>query len=686
MDSSITKTAELTEILGLVEKVDASAEDQTRAFELASSRQSVPMVTAILGIFYEFGVGTEVDCPKAESCYLQAAEEDHCPCERALALSRLIDIYWFGAPGCRLSAKREMDLEDELLELLDIPSSSSSLWLLRYYEDEEECAQVEWPLGQYLLARCYMYEWGILASSSLAMNLYTKAAAQGDPFAKAALAILPADVATSNEWQGYRYGLVMDAVKARPNDGRILFALAKVHEQRGEFGDAISAYMKSSASGFPPAWLGMANLYADYDSPCYDLPQAIMCYRLAASMGSDEAMRKLGKLHELGMVNGKVDIDAAIRCYEQLVELDGNEFLSQLHLWRLSAVPPAGNPTESWTRYDEMMYMLPRALAGDHEAECFMGQFYLKFFDFRRLALELANDWLTRAHNGGNLNGTSWLCYLMWEDPTSPFYNLDQARVLAEIVVAGAYPDNRPVTFAFTGPRGTGEYALGEVCRLQGDLVSATYWYAKAIVENRRAELEAILSLLPDITEISSVENKEILKTIKQMTTTLMMEKKRPKDAFPFLMHFAELGDAHCQRQVGKCLLVGVGVKRNPKAGIAWLEKALANGNVQACLDLGTVYHKGVTDLCGPDQVKAREFYEKALLLDPNNPAALFQMGMFLMDMGDSKDEEIEAVRLIKRSADAGYKPAEKHMNWLVKSEQQLSSRFSEYAASLSDA
>lgn len=697
MDSSDTTSAEFTEILDLVENTDASPDDQRHAFELASTRQSFPMVTALHGFFYEFGVGTEVDCRKAEACYLQAAENDHCPCERMFALVRFIDIYRFGAPGCCLREREAFILGCDLNAM---HSSSFEDWVMRYYEeddgeddDDEVILGVAWPLGQYLLARCLMYGWGMLEWPLGARIMYSKASACGEPFSKAALASLPSEKFTLHEQREDPESLLMDAVKARPNDGRVLLVLGHFYEQKGQLIDAMAAYRKSADSGHPLALLRLGNIFADFGNPWCDFRQAVTCYAQAASMRCGEAIRKLGKLHELGLIHG-IDIDAAMRHYELWKEIGDTNLFDELEVWWRDdeSVPWADEAsTGPKTRPDRIKEALSRAQAGDHEAECYMGRYYAGFTDFRRIALHFSHEWFRMAHNGGNLNGTFELCLLLINPGggNDHFYNLDEARRLAEIAVAGTFPDNRPVTSALEICHDRAKLALGEVCRLQGDLALAAHWYAESAVEGNCTARGALLSLLSNdleaCTDNASI-NEKILAIVKQMTASLM-ENKRPEDAFPFLMHFANQGDADCQRQVGKCLLGGVGVRRDPERAVSWLEKAALQDHLQACLDLFTVNHKGVTDLCGPDKEKAREFIEKAVSLNPRDPAVQYNMGLYLLEYGDDHEKASEkAVEWIKCAAEAGFKPAQRHMKWLLKNEKkQLKDRFAEYAARLND-
>ncbi len=66
----------------------------------------------------------------------------------------------------------------------------------------------------------------------------------------------------------------------------------------------------------------------------------------------------------------------------------------------------------------------------------------------------------------------------------------------------------------------------------------------------------------------------------------------RYDSAYKHLKRGAEAGDADCQFLYGAGLLKGVGLKRDARAGLAWMEKAAAQGHVLALRNLAMEYSR----------------------------------------------------------------------------------------------
>ena len=103
-------------------KGNPTVEEQSEAFNLALDNSSdIPMAHALLGLFYEFGVGTLVDCREAEKCYRRALEMQP---ENCLAFIRLYDLLYFGAPNVFMNPEEAENMKQRLADMVG-PNSLS---------------------------------------------------------------------------------------------------------------------------------------------------------------------------------------------------------------------------------------------------------------------------------------------------------------------------------------------------------------------------------------------------------------------------------------------------------------------------------------------------------------------------------------------------------------------------------
>lgn len=83
------------------------------------------------------------------------------------------------------------------------------------------------------------------------------------------------------------------------------------------------------------------------------------------------------------------------------------------------------------------------------------------------------------------------------------------------------------------------------------------------------------------------------------------------QDALDTLLPHAEGGVPEAQAAVGLIYQLGLGVDRNIKSAVTWLEQAANQGNGAAAHNLGTLYLTCEPDL-PVDADKSRYWYEKA--------------------------------------------------------------------------
>jgi len=109
-----------------------------------------------------------------------------------------------------------------------------------------------------------------------------------------------------------------------------------------------------------------------------------------------------------------------------------------------------------------------------------------------------------------------------------------------------------------------------------------------------------------------------------------------PARAVQAYRNAVDMGSTSAMVGLGAMQIKGSGVKANPAAGRALIERAAAAGNPAGMSDLGALHGAGIG---GPvDFAKARTWFAKAAAA--NYPEAMFQMGMMTQDGdGGPKDD-----------------------------------------------
>lgn len=90
-----------------------------------------------------------------------------------------------------------------------------------------------------------------------------------------------------------------------------------------------------------------------------------------------------------------------------------------------------------------------------------------------------------------------------------------------------------------------------------------------------------------------------------------LLSKDRHEEAFAILFPHAVNGDVCAQATVGLLYQTGMGVKRDVKTAIQWLEAAAKQSSGEAAHNLGTVYLTCEPDLSS-DSAKSRYWFRKA--------------------------------------------------------------------------
>jgi TPR repeat protein len=115
------------------------------------------------------------------------------------------------------------------------------------------------------------------------------------------------------------------------------------------------------------------------------------------------------------------------------------------------------------------------------------------------------------------------------------------------------------------------------------------------------------------------------------------------------LENAAELeGDLEAWWDIGICYRDGLGVKKDMKKALYWLEKAANRNYDGACVSLGDMYYSGQG--VKKDQKKAFELYNRGLRRQ--SPDAQYRIGLCLYNGHGTKKELTAAVEWFKKAAE----------------------------------
>lgn len=128
--------------------------------------------------------------------------------------------------------------------------------------------------------------------------------------------------------------------------------------------------------------------------------------------------------------------------------------------------------------------------------------------------------------------------------------------------------------------------------------------------------------------------------------------------AFALYHKSALSGDAKAQSALSYLYANGLGVQKDTKKSVEWLEKSANNANVNAQYDLGMFYLNG--NNVPQDSKKASEFLTKAS--EQNHADAQYNLGQMYYK-GDGVDLNIsKTVELFEKAANSGHKGAQQNI------------------------
>lgn len=289
---------------------------------------------------------------------------------------------------------------------------------------------------------------------------------------------------------------------------------------------------------------------------------------------------------------------------------------------------------------DYMLDLVEKAKAGDAKSQCSLADFY-------NLGLEVdenkeeAFKWYLKSAEGGYPEGqrSAGVCYMKGEgtkqDISKAIYWFKKSGdsgcnkayyQLGSYYWEGKFVDKNLETafnyFIVSARQGLPEaqYIVGRMYLLgdgvEKDLVKAIEWYQKAAEAGHLMSQSQLGTIYLDVDEVMNFEK------------ATYWNKKAADAKHPRALY-----------SLGKQYLYGMGVTKNTTLGHEYLEQAANLKNVDAINFLGYMAMEGIG--MAKDRKKAREWFIKALAIDPTNHDA--QVFLFALDQGlDQKDDSGE--------------------------------------------
>ncbi len=122
------------------------------------------------------------------------------------------------------------------------------------------------------------------------------------------------------------------------------------------------------------------------------------------------------------------------------------------------------------------------------------------------------------------------------------------------------------------------------------------------------------------------------------LSLTLLMSGIATAQAPRQLLNDARRGDVAVMRNLGKRLIQGAGIKRDPQNGVKWLKKAADMGDSSAMLMLGDLHHNGVA--VSKNGKQALRYYQMAA--DAGNETAAKRLQKYKVASNDTAPQKAE--------------------------------------------
>jgi TPR repeat protein/tRNA A-37 threonylcarbamoyl transferase component Bud32 len=186
------------------------------------------------------------------------------------------------------------------------------------------------------------------------------------------------------------------AVKAAPDDGRMLLQLGRSYGAAKDYGKAMAAYRRADELGNVLATNNIGALYSEGLGVKQDKAEARTWFQRAASEGLAFAMKNIGELYQSG-TGGQQNYELARQWYERAASAGDVEAMRRLGSLHEGGLGVTKDPAEAHRWYEKA------ALAGDPRAMVDLAELYREGSGVPKNPAE-AWRWYDKAASAGNAN------------------------------------------------------------------------------------------------------------------------------------------------------------------------------------------------------------------------------------------------------------------------------------------
>ncbi len=324
---------------------------------------------------------------------------------------------------------------------------------------------------------------------------------------------------------------------------------------KGDITTALMKLMPLAEAGDKASQYSLGNIYIEQKNPLLEASQAVFWFERAANQGYLEAQLTLGEMY----LNGNILEKDPVRAAHFLLMATQNQYgvsrsaKSVQQAQKQHVIDEADDYLKGIVAYEKqdyttaIMYWLPLTRSGHADSQYMLGKMYLEQAGERRNPLK-AEYWFKRAAELGH----------------------QQAQLELGLMY-------------FTGKD------------IEKNLKLSSTWLLRATQSQQSADAVDNTQTTPkkkSTTKKSSKSKKR--KTISPFNRGMIAyQKKDYANALMLWYPLAMKGDAEAQLMLGNLFMREEGIYKNPKKGLYWYEKAIAQNDVDTSKTLGLMYLYG---------------------------------------------------------------------------------------------
>lgn len=580
-------------------------EDLEKAFQwyLKAAEQGLPKAQGRVAFMYTFGKGTKEDVEAAKT-WAEKAPKD----SEALAVLSYLSY--------DKDKKKAKDYAEKSLQLdKDQPLANHMMGYLLYNERwpnkkkvlayfEAAAAKFDFLLTDYSLAAMYQKGEGVDKNLQKATEFFIKAL----------------DTKENHKFSDYYYNIAKQQLVTIADSGNpdAQLYVGKMFEEQKEFDKAFKYYEKASFTN-SRAGFHLARLYALGSGTHKDIKKAHGLFRVGlaeaqAKPDDLELQFTLANTYEEGLIV-KRDRKKAMRSYLAILEKTGDPKLKKSCQERLANFYKKGRLMEEYTDHAVKWYQKQK---DDGSAKQFLSVMYEKGYG----GLEKDPNKAARLHEEAAELGSAESQYTF--AMKLKLSNLEEAEKFLKKSAKGGYVEAQYELAKLLLAKPSAPPLSEDVGKISEEEAEAIKWLKKAVAQDHP---EAIITLSQLISKKSVIKG-DSLKVLQEAAELGLPEAQFEmgkrfeqgidvnqdlKKAFHWYKKAAEQGVAKAQGHVAFMYLFERGVPYNGEQAKTWAEKAPKNSEALAVLSYISF---------NEDKKKAKEYAEKSLQLDKNQPLA----------------------------------------------------------------